>query len=131
MSFKEVFDTVVARIQFDYEGRLRILLTVEEVVPEGGKFRDGARYEEKTYMGGWAHYRGIATLTYQGKTYIAATEYGLLPKAETVYHLSEDGLNTTLDRSMEYIDAQGKDHSAECCRCEEDITTNCAVHQHG
>lgn len=80
------------KIQFDYHGRLRIL------APDGT-------------MGEWAHYRGIAQLTYQGKTYIAATEYGLLPQAEKVYELGAIQPSST-DSSMEYIDAQGVDHNA-------------------
>lgn len=84
-------------VQFDYHGRHRIVMD------------DGVG---GVHYGEWAGFRSLATFTAQGKTYIAATSYGLLPQSETVYELSAP-LPTTLDKSMEYIDAQGKDRQAE------------------
>jgi len=81
------------KIQFDYRGRFRI------VAPDGT-------------TGDWSGYTSLATLTWQGKTYIAGSAYGLLPKNECVYEISP--IKTAPDDSMTWIDsADGKDHSAE------------------
>jgi hypothetical protein len=63
-------------IEYDNHGRFRIVAGVA-----------GNRKE-----GDWSTYTGIATLTLgtgpTAKTYIASSEYGLLPKAETVYEIT-------------------------------------------
>ncbi len=71
------------RIQYDFNGRFRILA------------EDGT-------AGDWAYYQTVATLQHGGKTYIAGTNYGLLPTADTVYELT--AIPTQLDHDMEYID---------------------------
>lgn len=43
----------------------------------------------------WAQYRSLAILNYKGKTYIAASEYELLPRSNTVYEINEQ--DTTLN----------------------------------
>ena len=86
------------KIQFDANGRFRIV-----------RF-DGAGVLAE---GAWALYSSVATLEYGGETFIAGRAYpGLLPKAETVYCLSEHGIEMgEPDHSFEYIDsATGKDY---------------------
>lgn len=93
-------------IQMDYHARHRIVLQDEDP-------------NVRPVEGEWADYRSLASLVWEGeldgrqvrKTYIAGTEYGLLPKAETVYEIH--AVATTLDMSMQYIDAQGVDRSLE------------------
>lgn len=63
------------KIQFNHYGQFRIIA------------EDGTK-------GRWSSYRSLATLEHGGKTYIAGSEYGLLPKAEVVYEFTE--LPTTL-----------------------------------
>jgi hypothetical protein len=84
------------KIQFNYNGQFRIML------------QDGM----EVYYGDWADYCALAVLQHQGKTYIAGSEYGLLPQGETIYEIA--ARPTTLDQSMQYIDARGKDHREEC-----------------
>ena len=81
------------KIQFNYNGRFRITT------------------DDGLVAGEYAPYQSIATLTHEGKTYIAGSEYGLLPKSETVYELS--AVDAVLDSSQEWIDSWGKDHSEE------------------
>ncbi len=80
------------KLQMDYNGRFRIL------------HKSGATSE-------WTHYRSLATLEHDGKTYVAGSEYGLLPKAETVYEVT--ALPTSNDASFEWTDRFGADHSHE------------------
>jgi hypothetical protein len=58
------------RIEYDGDGRFRITAS-------GGRIK-----------GEWTSYTSIATLDYFGTTYIAGSEYGLLPCANAVYELS-------------------------------------------
>lgn len=85
-------------VQMDYHARHRILLQEDD-------------HNLRQVEGEWADYRSLAVLQHNGKTYIAATEYGLLPKAETVYEITAK--ETTVDMSMQYTDAQGVNHQAE------------------
>lgn len=84
-------------IQMDYNARHRIILQESD--------------SSLVVEGEWADYRSLAILQHNGKTYIAGTAYGLLPKAETVYEIS--AVDTTLDMSMQHIDAQGVSHEDE------------------
>lgn len=60
--------------QVNSEGRFRIALETD----------DG-----DMVFGDWiANYSSLATLTHEGKTYIAGTTYGLLPHSETVYEVA-------------------------------------------
>jgi hypothetical protein len=56
-------------------------IVAEERMPSGTHHR----LEE----GQWVPIGGIAHLIFDGKTYIAASGFGLLPKMETVYLISE------------------------------------------
>lgn len=102
------------RIQFDYHGRFRI------VAQEDDKHSPGGSTPSRTLYGEWAGYTSLATLCWEGeidgrqvrKTFIASSEYGLLPNPEEVYELSVP-FSTTLDDSMQYIDSEGVDHRAE------------------
>jgi hypothetical protein len=58
------------KIEFDFHGQFRIVATTGEV-------------------GAWVPYACIAMLQVNKKTYIAGSAYGLLPKCETVYELTE------------------------------------------
>lgn len=84
-------------IQMDYNARHRIILQESD--------------SSLVVEGEWADYRSLAVLHHNGKTYISGTAYGLLPKAETVYDITP--VETTIDMSMQHIDAQGADHSEE------------------
>ena len=65
-------------IQFDRSGNFRLV------------HEDGTKGE-------WARYESIATLEHEGKTYIAGTQYGLLPTAEKVYLLDDEGIQTCME----------------------------------
>ena len=62
-------------------------------------------------IGRWAEFSSIATLTVDGKTYIAGSSYGLLPKSEVVYEVTE--LPTEFDESFGHIDRYGRKHNLE------------------
>lgn len=81
-------------IQMDYHARHRIILQESD--------------SSLVVTGEWADYRSLAVLQHNGKTYISGTEYGLLPQAETVYEINP--IETTVDMSMQYTDAQGVEH---------------------
>lgn len=59
------------RIQYNKRGSFRIMT------------------DDGNVQGEWCHYAGVATLVYMGKTFIAGSQYGLLPVCETVYELTE------------------------------------------
>jgi len=65
-------------IQFDPNGNFRLV------------HEDGTK-------GYWERYESVAVLKHQGKTYIAATQYGLLPLAEKVYQLSDEKVQTCVE----------------------------------
>jgi len=54
------------KLEMDWHGQFRI------VAPDG-------------QAGEWAKYTSLAHLLWKGAHYVAGTEYGLLPQAETVY----------------------------------------------
>jgi hypothetical protein len=76
-----------------------------------GQLRIVCQEDEHVHYGDWVDYRHIATLTIHDTTYIAGTAYGLLHKSEIIYKIEEQ--STTLDDSMQYIDARGVDHECE------------------
>jgi hypothetical protein len=80
------------KLQYSWEGSFRIVAD------------DGT-------TGEWASYTSVATLTHNGKAYVAESEYGFFPKGEQVYELT--AIPTSLDNSMEYIDMRGNDHRVE------------------
>lgn len=89
------------KLQFDYLGRFRIL------APDGETASP------------WENYRSIAVLHYQGKSYIAASQYGLLPQAETVYELGAVQ-PTELDNTYDSVDTR-----AEASACTGGDMTTC------
>jgi hypothetical protein len=85
-------------LQFNFHGDLRIVHN-----PSGE-------------TGEWADYRSIAVLKLNGRTFIAGSDYGLLP-AETVFELSE-ALPTSIDDSQSWKNRVGKVmHKADCPCC--------------
>lgn len=80
-----------AIFQINSEGRFRILLESD----------DGIIFAEGDWV---ANYSSLATLTYEGRLFIAGTAYGLLPQAETVYEVN--ALPTTLDNGNNVDDAE-------------------------
>ena len=61
------------------------------------------------HTGEWATFRDIATLKTEAGTYIAGSEYGLLPQAETVYLIAPHP--TTLQEVEEDDKVCGMDSS--------------------
>lgn len=91
------------KIQFDYKGRFRIV------------------HEKSGQASEWTNYRSLAWLKVYGRTYIAGSEFGLLPKSNTVFEIQRQ--ETKQDKSMEWTDSStGKvyhpyDGDCQCVDC--------------
>jgi hypothetical protein len=103
------------KIQYDAAGRFRIVRSVAGQVETRSP---------------WTGYKSLAILNHKGTLYVASSEYGLLPRADTVYELKPR--ETELDKSWELTDsANGKkyascsDYKHLCDLCKEDGHTNC------